>query len=232
MSARDKVATNQEWYEKNYSNINVSGNTQSFFHRKLHSLIEIDNIPQSGIRILEVGGNIGEHIPFVKDTWIEYILTDIRKLHPRLQTHLKSQNVTFKVADVQELKFESDYFDRVIATCLFHHIESPFSGFSEILRVTRPGGKITILIPNDPGFLYNLVHRFTTLRRAKKQGVFEEARFFHATEHRNHYSSLRVIARNAFLENDVKIRFYPFRLDLYSLNVLTVLNVTKASAKN
>ncbi len=232
MRARDKVAINQEWYEKNYSDVNVSGNTQSFFHRKLHSLIEIDNIPQSGIRILEVGGNIGEHIPFVKDTWIEYVLTDIRRLDLRSQTQLKSQNVTFKVADVQKLKFESDYFDRVIATCLFHHIESPFSGFTEMLRVTRPGGKITILIPNDPGFLYTLVHRFTTLRRAKKRGVLEEAKLFHAAEHRNHYSSLRVIARKAFFENDVKIRCYPFQLDLYSLNVLTVLNVTKVSAQD
>ena len=170
MNAFDNYWSNQEWYEKHYSKLNVSGNTETFFPRKLHSLMESDSVPQSGIRILEVGGNLGEHIPFVQDTWAEYILTDVRKPDPQFQSHLASINATFKVADVQKLQFESEYFDRVIATCLFHHIENPLSGFNEMLRVTKPGGKITILIPNDPGFFIPL---FTSLRHCSERNELE-----------------------------------------------------------
>jgi ubiquinone/menaquinone biosynthesis C-methylase UbiE len=231
MNAFGKDLSNQEWYEKHYSKINVSGNTESFFHRKLHSLMEIDTVPQSGIRILEVGGNLGEHVPFVQNTWTEYVLTDLREPNLQFQTHLESLNVTFKVADVQKLQFESEYFDRVIATCLFHHIENPLSGFTEMLRVTKPGGKITILIPNDPGLFYTFIHKFTTLQRAKRAGVLQEAKLFHATEHRNHYCSLRTLAKYAFQGHNMKLRGYPFFADFYNLNALTVLNITKVSAQ-
>jgi ubiquinone/menaquinone biosynthesis C-methylase UbiE len=232
VNAFDKNLSSQEWYEKHYSKLNVSGNTESFFHRKLHSLMEIDTVPQSGIRILEVGGNLGEHIPFVKDTWAEYVLTDVREPDLQFQSHLKSINATFKVADVQKLQFDSDFFDRVIATCLFHHIENPLAGFTEMLRVTKPGGKITILIPNDPGLFYTFIHKFTTLQRAKRAGMLQEAKIFHATEHRNHYRSLMTIARYAFLDHNIKFRGYPFFADFYNLNALTVLNVTKVSAQD
>jgi ubiquinone/menaquinone biosynthesis C-methylase UbiE len=231
VKAFDNNLSSQEWYEKHYSKINVSGNTESFFHRKLHNLMEIDNVAQSGIRILEVGGNLGEHIPFVKDSWVEYVLTDIREPDLQIQSYLKSINVRFKVADVQKLQFESDYFDRVIATCLFHHIENPLSGFTEMLRVTKPGGKITILIPNDPGLFYTFIHKFTTLLRAKRAGMLQEAKLFHATEHRNHYCSLMTFAKYAFLDHSVKLRGYPFFADFYNLNALTVLNITKVSTQ-
>ena len=226
-----KNLTNEGWYERHYSRLNVSGDTKSFFYRKLHSFMEVDTVPQAGIRILEVGGNLGEHIPFVKDTWTEYVLTDVRKPDLQSKSHLKSINATFKIADVQKLQFENDYFDRVIATCLFHHIENPLSGFREMLRVTKPGGKITILIPNDPGLLYTLIHKFTTLKRAKRAGVLQEAKLFHATEHRNHYCSLRTLAKYAFLGHSLKVRGYPFFADFYNLNALTVLNVIKASTQ-
>ena len=231
VNAFENNLSSQEWYEKFYSKLNVSGNTESFFHRKLHSLMEIDTVPQSAIRILEVGGNLGEHIPFVKDNWAEYVLTDIREPNLKFQSQLKAINATFKVADVQKLQFESSYFDRVIATCLFHHIENPLSGFTEILRVTKPGGKITILIPNDPGLFYTFIHKFTTLQRAKRAGMLQEAKLFHATEHRNHYCSLMTIAKSAFLDHKIKIRGYPFFGDYYNLNALTELNVTKVSAQ-
>lgn len=50
----------------------------------------------------------------------------------------------FVQGDIQHLPFENDTFDRCYADRIFIHLPDPHLAFAELVRVTKPGGKILI----------------------------------------------------------------------------------------
>jgi SAM-dependent methyltransferase len=117
----------------------------------------------------------------------------------------------------------------VISTCLFHHLNDPFSGFSEIRRVTKVGGTASILIPNDPGIFYRILRSLTTNRNARKKGLKAEANLNHALEHRNHYLQLNALLREVFKSDRIIQNNYPFRIKGYDINALTTFHIVRTS---
>jgi ubiquinone/menaquinone biosynthesis C-methylase UbiE len=240
-----KSYSESEWYEQNYNRISVTAKQNSFANKIMHKLIELPFKTNSNIDILEVGANRGEHIIYVKSDFLSYTMTDIReesinphdlneikkKLWERRGGHLMNEplggGVTFLAADVQELPFKSESFDRVISTCLFHHLGDPLKGFQELRRVTRKDQTISILIPNDPGMMYRFLRRVTLLRNARKLGLLDEARYVHALAHPNNFPHLSVILHNVFSEDTIIQKNYPFFFSSYDLNIFTVFHITK-----
>jgi len=213
-----------KWYESDYSEINASANPRSFAYKYLHKSIEKDFKSNSGLEILEIGANIGEHLNFVSQDFKTYTMTDIRETK---FSNLGNPNVKFLVADVEALPFHDCKFDRIISTCVFHHLKDPVKGLEEMKRVVRVGGFITILLPNDPGVMYRVLRGITTLRAAKKQGLFNEVQLVHALEHRNHYLSLMTLIKWVFVADNLMLRFKPFRVKSYNLNAFTVVNIIR-----
>lgn len=70
-------------------------------------------------------------------------LADERGLH----------NITFQQAEVYDLPFEDDSFDRVFSNALLEHLTDPTSALKEIHRVMRPGGIIGVSIPDWGGLV-------------------------------------------------------------------------------
>jgi ubiquinone/menaquinone biosynthesis C-methylase UbiE len=190
----------------------------------MHKSIEKDFQSNSGLEILEIGANIGEHLNFVSQDFKTYTMTDIRETK---FSDLGNPNVKFLVADVEALPFDEGSFDRIISTCVFHHLNDPVKGLEEMKRVVRVGGSITVLLPNDPGVMYRALRGITTLRAAKKQGLFHEVQLVHALEHRNHYLSLMSLINWVFGTDKLMIRFKPFRVKSYNLNAFTVVNIIR-----
>ncbi len=60
------------------------------------------------------------------------------------RSHAAGDNVVFRVGDALELEFEDAMFDRVWSERLFIWLEHPHRAFEEILRVTKPGGRISL----------------------------------------------------------------------------------------
>jgi ubiquinone/menaquinone biosynthesis C-methylase UbiE len=52
--------------------------------------------------------------------------------------------VEFQVADAQQLPFADDSFDASRADRIFMHLETPAQALREMMRVTRPGGRILV----------------------------------------------------------------------------------------
>jgi SAM-dependent methyltransferase len=138
-----------------------------------------------------------------------------------------SARVENQIADVESLPFADKSFDRVISTCLFHHLDNPIKGFEQLRRVTKDGGKVSILIPNDPGIVYRSLRRATTLQNAKKLGLYTEAEFIHAIEHRNHYLQLKTLLESQFKKDKIFSSSFPFKFSSYNLNALTVFHIHK-----
>lgn len=54
------------------------------------------------------------------------------------------QNVTFELANIQNLSYPEGSFDKVVAANVIHLLDEPLKALSELDRVCRPGGKIII----------------------------------------------------------------------------------------
>ena len=53
-------------------------------------------------------------------------------------------NIEFKFADITNLEFEDNSFDKVIAGNVIHLLDEPEKALNELKRVVKPGGVIII----------------------------------------------------------------------------------------
>jgi phosphatidylethanolamine/phosphatidyl-N-methylethanolamine N-methyltransferase len=212
-----------DYYSTAYNYINSSAMPNSFVFKTMHRLLEKQFPSNWNLNILEIGGNRGEHLPFVTPDYQSYTLTDIRK--PNEFMFKADSRVQFELANVENLHFPDHSFDRIIVTCVFHHLINPEQAFRELRRVIRRCGTISILLPNDPGIMYRLLRGLTTMRNARTEGLLEEIQLVHALEHRNHYLSLRTIAEWVYQDLRIEADYFPFKLKAYNLNAVTILHV-------
>jgi SAM-dependent methyltransferase len=223
----DPDAIVRDWYDNHYSLVSATADG-SFFHRYMHQAMEhrFDGI-RSFDRVLEVGGNRGEHVPFVRHSFLEYILTDLHQ--PNLDPNVASDpRIRTDTCDVADLPYPSRSFDRIISTCLLHHVKSPFRAAREMRRVARDGGVITILVPTDPGLAYRLGKAVTSGRAARRAGLSDKHRLLGALDHPNHFLSIKEQLLYVFRTDDVSVEWLPWRLPSVSLNAFTVFTVTKS----
>jgi ubiquinone/menaquinone biosynthesis C-methylase UbiE len=75
--------------------------------------------------------------------WSETVIAEARERVART-----ALPVAFQVADAYELPFPDATFDRCRADRVFHHLEHPHRAFAELLRVTRPGGRVLLFEPD------------------------------------------------------------------------------------
>ncbi|OBS96396.1 SAM-dependent methyltransferase [Vibrio cyclitrophicus] len=126
-------------------------------------------------KVLEVGSGTGEHLLHVKHTFDEYIVSDgdasALEVADKQLSHINSYDkLTFSVTNACELDFESNSFDRVIATHILEHLYEPHLVIKEWLRVLKPGGTLSILIPTDPGIAWKIGRYMTTRKHGLKKG--------------------------------------------------------------
>jgi SAM-dependent methyltransferase len=219
----------RDWYRNHYSAVSATADG-SFFHTYMHRRMErrVDST-RSYDRVLEVGGNRGEHIPFVKHPFREYLLTDLHP--PTLIPELAGDSrIRTEACDVADIPHPSASFDRVIATCLLHHVASPFKAAQEMRRVAAPGGLITILVPTDPGLAYRVGRALSSGRAARRRGLTDRYRLLGALDHPNHFLSIKEQVLHVFRDDRLSIDWSPWRVPSMSLNAFTVFSVSKSSA--
>lgn len=77
--------------------------------------------------------------------------------------------VTFQQGTIYQLDFADNYFDRCRADKTFQHLANPQTALAELIRVTKPGGKIIIADPDHDSLIIDtpyadINHRFTRFR--------------------------------------------------------------------
>jgi len=97
-------------------------------------------------RILELGCGPGllwaENLERIPDGW-SITLTDASAGMVReAEERLGSDRMTFRVADAQEIPFEDETFDAVLANHMLYHVPDVPRALSEVARVLRPGGRL------------------------------------------------------------------------------------------
>lgn len=224
----DPQAIVRDWYAHHYSLVSASGD-DSRFARFMHRAIEQRyDATDAFARVLEVGANRGEHVAFVKHSFDEYVVSDLHC--PTLLPEIEADpRIIAATCDVMRLPYADASFDRLISTCLMHHVESPFLAAQEMRRVTRRGGAITILLPTDPGLTYRFGKALTSGRAAHRKGLSDAHRLVSALDHRNHFLSIRTQLSHVFRVDTVAIDWYPWRVPLMGVNAFVVLRVVASA---
>ena len=201
----------------------VNSSARGKYHAITHKKMEEKLPSESYEKILEVGGGSGQHINFVKCHFVQYECTDLA-LPITPPQHKDDKRIKFSIADVENLRFKEAEFDRVIVTCLLHHLEKPVDALNEIRRVTKNGGLVTILLSSDPGMFFRLTRSLTADRFLRKRGI-SNVKLLRAVEHRNHAGSLIAMISDTFLMDKMQSKSFPIKGLSWNLSLFYVFQI-------
>ncbi|MDY6765506.1 MAG: methyltransferase domain-containing protein, partial [Halobacteria archaeon] len=119
------------------------------YKRRSHRLLH----PTQGDRILDVGCGMGDDVlTLAERVGPEGEVVGIdksRSLIAEARERAGETNVaSFQVGDAAQLPFADNEFDACRADRVFQHLDDPRGALTEMCRVTRPGGRITVSEPN------------------------------------------------------------------------------------
>ncbi len=216
------------WYQDCYRQTSYGGGAnivQSWMHRTLERQWK----PSTHFKhVLEVGGNVGEHASFVQHKFESYVVSDLQDvLSPVDRESLTDRGMIFEIADLRKLPYQNESFDRVLNTCVLHHVDDPEAALLEIRRVLTPGGTADIFLPSDPGFMYRWSKKLGPVRSASKMGLKEVKTLVDAREHRNHVGAVIRLANHVFRQDTVQKRTYPIPNMTWNSSLWVTLRVIK-----
>jgi phosphatidylethanolamine/phosphatidyl-N-methylethanolamine N-methyltransferase len=226
-----------EFYDNTYANYCFGKSIQAFGIQYLEKSLESKSkLSTKPLRQLELGSGSGEHLPYVKVIpEFEYVCLDLSLprsdnylsiCHPQLQKKIK-----FVKANAEKLPFDSEYFEKVISTCLLHHVTDPLAVLIEARRVTKIGGELIFVIPTDPGLLNQLVKRTISYRRLRKFTQYKPELIL-ALDHVNHVGGLLELCKFVFQDDELEIDYLPFRIRSWNLNLISRVHVIKKAKVN
>ncbi len=99
--------------------------------------------------VLEVGVGTGKNLSFYPPgtnlTGIDFSLGMLNKARAKVEKLDLPINVSLLEMDAQNMSFEDNTFDTVVATCVFCSVPDPVKGLSEVKRVCKADGQIILL---------------------------------------------------------------------------------------
>ena len=217
----------KRWYTECYTSTSYSG-AIGRFHSAMHRSLERKLSGRTFGKVLEIGANNAEHLTFVNHDFETYLLTDVSSpAEEALAKAEKRKGVSFELQDAQALTFNGETFDRVVVTCVLHHLSNPELALMEFRRVLKAGGQLDLLLPSDPGILFRFARAIGPMRKAKSRGLGEVKRLVDARDHINHSFGLLSLIRHVFRNDVIIIRTYPLPTQSQDLSLWKAVRVVR-----
>lgn len=209
-----------------YDHANYSSALQAWVMRSSHRLAEKPFAADAYFdRVLEIGAGTGEHLPFVRHGFGEYILTDqdpkTLEVAKAKLTGLHDGKLGYEAHSGATLAYPDNCFDRVVATHVLEHIFPPHLAIKEWVRVLKDQGTLSILIPTDPGLAWRLGRHLGPRKSALAQGLAYD--YIMAREHVNACNNLIAILRHYFPVREEA--WWPLPLPSIDLNLFFAFHV-------
>ncbi len=110
-------------------------------------------------RLFDIGCGAG----FWTDTYVKFGYSPDRitflDLAPGNVTFLRKQGLHAHCGSVMHLPFKSNVSDLTICNGVIHHTSDPYTAFSEVVRITKPGGYIYLNVYNLWNPYFYIVHK-------------------------------------------------------------------------
>ena len=118
-----------------------------------------------GMKVLELGCGTGSLWSGKEDVigkFEKLVLTDLSTgmLESAKKNLGEKDNIEYKVADIQDLPFEDDSFDMVIANSMLYHVPDIDKGISEVRRVLKADGVFCCATLGENNFIEQLAEWF------------------------------------------------------------------------
>jgi phosphatidylethanolamine/phosphatidyl-N-methylethanolamine N-methyltransferase len=230
---RDSAEIQGQYYRNSYNLIHYSG-FMGYFTRSYHKRLEKPFRKSTFKKILEIGADQGQHLPFVRAAFSEYWMID-KSYDQEMNHKIESLNGNEGVPstarrsrqNAENLEFEDNTFDRVIATCVLHHIKDSAAALKEMRRVVKDGGVVSIYLPCDPGIVYRMIRHFTShLKQLKTEQVsMDFIKFRWSLEHPNHFPGLKTQIESIFKNDSKKLSKFPIRFAGWNFNLYIVFQI-------
>ncbi len=125
--------------------------------RLLSSYIDCSN---PGLTVLEIGGGATQLIDFFPSR-NRHAVDPLADMYTTEFADVLNQDVIWKQAKAEELGYEDDTFDIVIARNVLDHVESLETVLSEIRRVVKKDGIVYVGLNvfSGPLYLYRYIHK-------------------------------------------------------------------------
>ncbi len=207
-------------YDELFSNQPLLKRMKALTHRSLEKSY------RSGIysKVLEIGAGKGEHFDFVLHKFDSYIMLDPIEIPREILS--KDSRISIKNSTIENSGLSKKSFDRIIMTCVLHHVEHPLDTLVSVRDLLKPNGVFSLFLPCDPGFMNRLNRRLIVNPIAKRLGV-ENYPLINAVEHRNHIWALLEILSEVFKNDSQKLEYYPFKFRSVNLNTFMIIHVRK-----
>lgn len=214
-----------EYYENDYSKVLESGavgKVAAFYHRMLEK-----GHSKKWPLCLEIGAGNGQHFKYVKHGFDKYISSDIRRPKEK-SVNISDPRHEFKIIDAEDLSsFQSESVDRLIATCVLPHLGDPEKALREWKRVVKKGGVIDVYLPCEPSMLLVLAQSLTTKKKVEKLGWnYERLQY---REHRHHFPMLRMLIKEVFENDEIKVRNFPPGLNFWQFGLFKTYRIIIAN---
>ena len=209
------------WLE-NYDTANYGKSLSSRVLASTHKIIETDpRLAQNYDSVLELGVGTMAHFSSVKHDFSKYVASDHDPKGIKfLEERTWDPRVTVQKLSGAQLPFEDDAFDRLIATHVLEHVPDPVSAIAEWVRVVRPGGVISLILPCDPGMAWRFGRMLGPRKTATEAGLPYD--YYMAVEHVNSIFGLRSIIRHHF--PDRREKWWPLRVPAPDINLIYGVN--------
>jgi len=222
------VEFKSKFYLECYSDLTYNDKGNALFHKLMHKSLEKSHARRNFKKVLEIGARNLEHFHYIKHDFESFTLTDIDDLSNELPGwKLTNRKIDFIQDDISSSRLASNEFERVIITCVLHHVRGMESALMEIRRIAKSGGIIDILLPCDPGIIYRTLKQFGPYRRARKEGYLKIKKIMDARDHINHFLGILELIKFVFRNDKVKICMFPFSFLPYDFNLWATIRIIK-----
>ncbi len=215
----------RRWSET-YERSNYDEGLSGYFLKKSHLWAERAFGPSVKFaKVLEVGAGTGIHLRFVRHAFDEYWITDLNlpfleraiaadAPRPGGEVRISRQNAT-------SLTFSDGTFDRLIAAHVLEHLPEPHRVLREWVRVLKPGGILSLVLPSDPGIAWRVGRAIGSRRKFVRAGIDYD--YWMAREHINPINNLTSFVRHYF--TDVDEQWLPFGVPSMDLNLFYIAHI-------
>lgn len=172
MSLRQQEIAVQDHIAQHYEHTRYKVHWSKQYHDWLFGCM-IDMVKPHG-HILDAGcgnGLLAEYLPEEKIWGID--------ISHEMIKHAKKRLWDARVGDVEDLPYESNFFDTVFARAILHHLIDPEQGLQELVRVLKPGGRIIFMDTRNQNVfskvfrkIMNRTEHFSDAHRNMEEGQY------------------------------------------------------------